>query len=263
MRAYAAVFSARFRTLLQYRAAAIAGLVTQLFWGLIRVMIFTAFYQSSSAEQPMSLPQVVTYVWLSQAMFRLLPWGVDPDIRQMIGSGSVAYEMLRPLDVYSLWVTRAIANHAAPTLLRAIPMLPVAVLFFGLQAPASPAAFGAWVVSMCAALVLSATMATLMAILMMWTISGEGIGRLMMIAMMFSSGMYVPLPLFPEWAQRGLELLPWRGLVDIPLRLYMGHLPPSDLPPLLLFQGVWVVVFAVAGRAILAAGTKRLVIQGG
>ena len=144
MRAYAAIFSARARTLLQYRAAAVAGLVTQLFWGLIRVMIFTAFYQSSSAEQPMSLPQVVTYVWLSQAMFRLLPWGVDPDIRQMIGSGSVAYEMLRPLDVYSLWVTRAMANHAAPTLLRAIPMLPVAVLFFGLQAPASPAAFCAW-----------------------------------------------------------------------------------------------------------------------
>jgi ABC-2 type transport system permease protein len=116
---------------------------------------------------------------------------------------------------------------------------------------------------MCAALALSATMATLMAILMMWTISGEGIGRIMMIAMGFFSGMYVPLPLFPEWARRALELLPWRGLVDIPLRLYMGHLPPSDLPPLLLFQGVWIVVFAVVGRAILAAGTKRLVIQGG
>ena len=36
MRPYWAVLSARFRMLLQYRAAALAGLGTQVFWGLIR-----------------------------------------------------------------------------------------------------------------------------------------------------------------------------------------------------------------------------------
>ena len=39
MSAYAAVFAARFRVLLQYRAAALAGLGTQVFWGLVRVAI--------------------------------------------------------------------------------------------------------------------------------------------------------------------------------------------------------------------------------
>ncbi len=52
--AYCAILSARFRMLLQYRAAAFAGFVTQLFWGLIRVMIFSAFYRSSNAPQPMT-----------------------------------------------------------------------------------------------------------------------------------------------------------------------------------------------------------------
>lgn len=263
MSGYVAVFSARFRTLLQYRAAAIAGLATQLFWGLIRVMIFTAFYESSSAEQPMSLPEVVSYIWLSQAMFRLLPWGVDPDIRGMIRSGAVAYEMLRPLDIYSLWLTRGIANHAAPTLLRALPMLPAAFLFFGMSPPASLAGAVACAACLCGALLLSATIATLMAILMLWTVSGEGIGRLMMIAMGFLSGMFVPLPLFPDWAQRTLNLLPYRGLVDIPLRLYLGHLSPSALPGLLLFQAAWIAAFVMAGRMLLVAGHKRLVVQGG
>ena len=62
MSPYAAILSARFRTLLQYRTAAIAGLGTQLFWGLIRVMIFEAFYRSSNAPQPMALRDVVTYL---------------------------------------------------------------------------------------------------------------------------------------------------------------------------------------------------------
>ena len=55
MRPYLAVLSARFRLLLQYRVAALAGFATQLFWGFIRVMIFGAFYRASAAAQPMTL----------------------------------------------------------------------------------------------------------------------------------------------------------------------------------------------------------------
>ena len=56
MRPYWAVFSARFRVLLQYRVAALAGCGTQLFWGLIRMM---SFYESSTAA-PRPLPGAST-----------------------------------------------------------------------------------------------------------------------------------------------------------------------------------------------------------
>ena len=95
MTAHLALMSARFRMLLQYRAAAMAGMSTQLFWGLIRVMIFEAFYRSSVAIHPMSYPEVVNYVWLGQAMFALLPWWMDAEIRNMVRSGTVVYELVR------------------------------------------------------------------------------------------------------------------------------------------------------------------------
>ena len=87
MSSYAAILSANFRILLQYRAAAIAGLATQLFWGLIRVMIFEAFYRSTTADQPMNLDQVTTYIWLGQAFIMLLPWNLDRQIHALIRSG--------------------------------------------------------------------------------------------------------------------------------------------------------------------------------
>ncbi len=77
---------------MQYRAAALAGFGTQLFWGLIRVMIFEAFYRSSTAPQPMSLENTVTYLWLTQAMFHLLPYRLDGDVMQMVRDGTVVYE---------------------------------------------------------------------------------------------------------------------------------------------------------------------------
>ena len=75
----------------------------QLFWGLIRMMIFLAFYASSNRPRPMSRADMVTYIWLGQAMLGLLPWNFDSDVRNMLKTGSVAYELVRPLDLYAHW----------------------------------------------------------------------------------------------------------------------------------------------------------------
>ena len=60
---------------------------TQLFWGLIRVMIFEAFYRTATQAQPMTYAEVVNYVWLGQALFALLPWHPDNDVRTMVRTG--------------------------------------------------------------------------------------------------------------------------------------------------------------------------------
>jgi viologen exporter family transport system permease protein len=263
MRAYRAVLSARFRMLLQYRAAAVAGFATQLFWGLIRVMVFEAFYRSSSAPQPMRFDQVVTYVWLGQAMLLLHPTGWDPDVRTMIRTGTVAYEMLRPVDLYNLWYSRDLAARLAPTLLRAVPLFVLAGLFFGLQAPPSWASAGAWAATTLGALLLSSAISTLLTISLLWTISGEGIARLAPMVIYAFSGMLVPLPLLPDWARGVVNVLPFRGLADLPFRVYMGHIPPAQLGPVLAHQLGWAAALVLLGRGVLALGTRRLVIQGG
>jgi ABC-2 type transport system permease protein len=147
VKAYWSVVKARFRMLLQYRAAALAGFGAQLFWGLIRVMIFDAFCASSPVPQPMNRDQVITYLWLIQALLVLLPWGIDWEIRTMIRSGTVAYELARPVDLYWFWFSRNLALRTAPGLLRAMPMFVVAGLFLGLRPPASAAAAVSWAVA--------------------------------------------------------------------------------------------------------------------
>lgn len=263
MRGYLSVVSARFRSLLQYRAAAIAGLVTQLFWGLIRVMIFTAFYRASDTSQPMDIDSVVGYVWLGQAFILLQPWGVDRDVRDQIRSGSVAYELLKPLDLYTLWFCRAIAMKTAPTLLRSLPLLTIAGLFFGLQPPASLEALAAFSVALTAAVLLSAAITVILNVSLLWTISGDGVSTLVPAFGFIFSGMIVPLPLFPDWAQPILNALPFRYFADVPFRLYLGHMAPSDLFDILLLLAAWTVCVVLLGRALLAIARRRLIVQGG
>ncbi|MDX1931314.1 MAG: ABC-2 family transporter protein [Capsulimonadales bacterium] len=262
---YFALFSARFRTLIQYREAAIAGMATQLFWGLIKIMILEGFYHGTTRTPPMSLAQAVTYTWLGQAFLAMLPFTAnpDPDVRNMIRTGAVAYELARPIDLYSLWLSRQFAARTAPTLLRCVPIFLIAVPFLGMGLPPTLASGAAFVVSLAGALWLVCSFMTIITISLLWTISGDGIARLVPSVTLLLSGLIIPLPLFPPALQTFLKWQPFSGVADSPFRLYFGHLPPEALGGVLLHQLAWSLVFVLIGRLLLRRGLRLLTVQGG
>lgn len=263
IKSYIAVLSARFRALLQYRAAAFAGFGTQLFWGLIRVMIFEAFYRSTTAPQPMTVDEVVTYIWLGQAFLVLIIIHADPDVRDMVRSGNIVYELVRPANLYFFWYSRAIAQRTAPGVFRALPMFITASLFFNLQMPPNISATCAWLVSMLFAVLISAAITNLLNISLLWTISGEGIGYLLTALTWLLSGVTIPLLFFPDWAQATINILPFRYIMDIPFRFYLGHIPPEQIWYHLPFQIAYLIALITVGHLVLTRGIHRLVAQGG
>jgi ABC-2 type transport system permease protein len=270
LRPYLAVFRTRFQLLLQYRAAALAGFATQCWWGAIKIMVLAAFFRGSSST-PLTLRQTIDYVWLAQGFLTLLPWSVDPDIARMVRSGDVAYERLRPLDTYAFWYARALARRTATPLLRAVPMILTAGVGlrllgmeeWSLSAPASVGAAGLFAVSILLTVGLSAAIATLMDTLVVRTLSDRGVNALVGPLIIVFSGSLIPLPLFPDWMQRGLALQPLAGLIDVPMRIYGGGLTGSAAFSGLLRQAVWIVVLALLGRLLMGRVMARLQTQGG
>jgi ABC-2 type transport system permease protein len=273
LNAYRAFVLARFRVLLQYRGAALANVFTQSFFGLVRIMILAAFYESAApgAVQPMSFTQVVGYVWLSQATLALFPWGVDADIREAVRTGSVAYELCRPLDLYGVWFCRAMAWRAAPLTMRFVPLLVLAMVVlplvglpqWRLAGPASPAALALWAGAMVGALGVAAALTTLMNITLLWTGNGQGVAVLLATLTMIAGGLVIPVPLFPDWAQPVLRALPFAAVLDLPARAWTGNIPAGDAAWVLGHSLFWTVALVALGRAILARGLRRLVVQGG
>ncbi len=263
MTAYWAIFSARFRVLLQYRSAALAGVATQLFFGLVRIMMLGVFYDSVSSPQPMSYPDVVTYIWLGQALLLLAMFTADAEVGGMILSGSVLYELVRPINLYRLWFCRAAASRVAPTLLRLTPVLIAAGLFFGLKSPSSILSAGLFLVSLSVAVLLSSAMVTLLTISLLWTISGEGLNRLVPAIVLFFSGLIVPVPLLPDWVQSIISFLPFRGLADLPFRIYMGHIIPRQAVLAIAYQILWTGGLVLIGSRLLTRAVRRMVVQGG
>jgi ABC-2 type transport system permease protein len=266
MTPYMGILRARFRALLQYRTAALAGICTQWLFGMVRVMALCAYYASSSAQQPMTLAQAITYTWVGQAMLGMLPWNIEPELGQTVRTGQVAYELARPMDLYWMWYARCVAYRSAPTLLKSVPQFVITLFLLPpsyRMTPASPQALLAWAVATVFALCLSAAITNLFNISLFWTVTGDGIVRLIPNIILILSGMTVPLPMMPDWLQGALLLQPFSGLVDVPARLFCGNMPVSALPRQIMIQAFWIAALIALGRVLMKRGLKHVTVAGG
>ena len=209
--------------MLQYRAAAFAGFVTQCWFGVIRILIFAAFYAGGAAHAPMSLANAVTYTWLGQAFLAFLPWAADPDVAEMVRSGAVAYERVRPVDAYAWWYMRALAWSVAR-------VLPRAMLMVGVRGGAAAAARARQVgparrrrpsrparsslVSALGMILLSASITLIINVIMTASLTDRGPNTLVAPIVNLFSGAVVPLAFFPDAVRPWLRAQPIAGLVD-------------------------------------------------
>ena len=271
LRSYSAVFAARFMLMLQYRAAAAAGFATQCWWGMIKVMVFAAFFYGVSPNQPLTFPQVMAYVWLGQAFLMLMPWWGDPEIAEMVRSGSVAYERLRPLDTYFFWYVRAMAWITARIAPRATMMflfaglvLPVIGLAdWRLRLPPTADAAALFVAAMILAVLLSSAILMLINILVVVTITDRGPSLLATQIVTLLSGILVPLPFFPVWMRTFLFVQPFAALADLPYRIYSGNLTGHLAVVGLVQTAIWIAAFVAIGHWLMDRVMARLQVQGG
>ncbi len=273
LRPYRAAFGSRFTSMLQYRSAALAGFATQCWWGGLKIMILAAFYAAvePSASPPISLADAITYTWVSQGLFTLLPWMADPEVATAVRSGGVAYDRLRPVDAYGLWYARAAGWLAARVVPRVLLMLAFAAVLLplsGLTAwswppPSSIAAGALFTLSILLALLLSAAVLMLISTVVVMLRDERGIVALVGSVVVVFSGNLLPLSLFPEALGTALLLQPLAGLLDIPLRIYLGELSGSAAFAGLGLQLIWIILLVALGRGALGRALRDLEIQGG
>ena len=263
MRAYLSAFRMRRRMEIQYRGAVLGGIICQVFFGLILIAIYRALYEGKPQSMPFS--HIASYVWLQQAFFRML-LASDPDLLDKIRTGSIAYDLCRPLNLYGFYYVRIMAQKLTGSVLRAVPMLVFAVLLpegWGLSAPVSAAGFFLAAAGLMLGLLCVSALENITMGFTMRTLDSRGMQAMLNLLMMILSGNILPLTLFPDSWQKVITLLPYAQLLDTPIRLYTGEALLTDAPRMLLIQAGWTLVLTALGILFWSRNQRRIEIQGG
>ncbi len=255
---------------LQYRASAWAQLSTAVLGAIVQIVIILAFYKfglRSGATSGLSAAQAVGYTWLVHITLPLLPgMGLDAEVREKIRSGDIGVELCRPLDLYTHWFARAAALRVGPFLLHVIPITLVAFLMpepFRLHPPASLAGLLTSMLALALGLLLTCATMGLTYVVLMHVNWGDGPIYVMVGITDLLSGANLPLQLWPAFMQRFLYLQPFAGVIDLPLRLYLGTLAPVAFLQVALLQLAWIAALVLAGWLWMRRTLTHLVIQGG
>jgi len=267
MKKYLSFFKIRIKNGLQYRAAAYAGIATQFAWGGMTLLMFWAFYQNGQNSFPMTFPKLSSYIWLQQAFLALfMAWYFDNDIFNAITSGNIAYELCRPVDIYSMWFTKNMAIRLARTILRCMPILIVAIFLpkpFNISLPASPLAGILFIVSMFIGFLVLIAFSMLIYISTFYTISPLGIRILATSVVEFFAGAIIPLPFFPNSLQTIMYALPFASMQNTPFLIYNGYVAGTAILWSMLMQVGWLFGLVIMGRLLMKRALKKVVVQGG
>ncbi len=267
MRKYLTFFRLRFIGELQYRVAALAGLATQFAWGFLYILLYSAFYRASPDSFPMEFSQLSSYVWLQQAFLAMfMSWYYDSELLGMISGGTIAYELVRPLDIYILWFTRTVASRCARALLRCGPILIVAFLLpspYGMTLPPDILHAVMFVLTMLLGMLVVTAFSMLVYCSCFYTVDPQGVRIAMQSLADFLSGGEIPLPFLPDTLRRIIELTPFGVMQNLPYRIYSGNIAGAELWSLVLMQVFWLVTLTFVGWIWMQKALKRVVVQGG
>ena len=265
MSSYFGIFKMQFKGELHYRAKAFSGVLTQVFFGLMYIYLFTAFMGRGGIEG-FSIAQMASYIWLGQAFLMIRFINTPKRVCAQIENGDICYDFIRPMNLYNQWQASYIGTTLAATILRFWPILILGAVLpsgLGLSLPVSFPAFLLFMVALLLGLFINGALSMFAVYLTFITQSQRGSTAIVQTITGVLGGMVIPLPILPAAIQKVLNFMPFRYISDLAFRIYVGS---TDLKNALIQIGIglaWLVVLIVVGKMLIGRALKKTVIQGG
>jgi ABC-2 type transport system permease protein len=252
-----------FQRQLAYRASALAGLATNLFFGLLRAAVLVALFGARREVDGITVQAAVTYTGLAQAtigFFSLFGWY---ELMRSVYSGEVGADLLKPMGYSNFWLAQEAGRSLANLVLRGLPLMAAYALLFQITIPHGLGQWLALLLALVLAWLVGFSYRFLVNLASFWSPEAVGFGRLAFALSWFLSGFLMPLRFFPDWFQSLCYLTPFPHMVNTVVEVYLGLLSPLETLAALAGQVFWAGLLLIAGQLVLHLGIRRLVILGG
>lgn len=260
---YIGMFKMQFKSEMQYRGKAFSGVITQFFWGIMYIYLYTAFMRGG--VDGFSLSQMATYIWLGQAFYSMRTISLRNDATYEITNGNVCYRFVKPLNIYNQWFVELAGSKSASCILRCVLIILITIWLpekYGLSMPVSVTAFLLFLVALIVGFLLSVAISMFAYNLVFLTMSSKASFLINTIVALLN-GSFIPVPLMPTTLQTVIKWLPFGCISDLSFRIYCGNIGLKDGLFRVGLGMVWLVVLIALGRLTTKKQLKNVVVQGG
>lgn len=248
-----------FRESFAYRIDAISSVFSSAIFLILYFYVWSAI--ASSGNLNSSLDRIMTYFVVGQVVGNTVFVNVEQYMGNKIRKGTIVNELKRPVTIFSQAYFHELGNFAFNFVAKAIPVAVLGVIFLEVSFPGlfNGAIF---LISLFLAFNLVFLLSYSASMLIFWTKVEWSIRGSRNHLQKIFAGTLFPLFLVPQPFKVVFDLLPFKYMVDGPIRIFTGQSINASLT-ILTAQLVWILLLLILAHFSWRKAKKKLTVQGG
>lgn len=260
---YAEFSRVGFVNILAFRLRYFTGIITYSLNVTIYYFIWSAVYHNGQSIAGYNMAQMITYTCVGWIIRSFYSNTIDQEMAYEVIDGKIAMDLIKPVSVPWMWISRAMGESAFRLGLLTLPVALVITFIFPMQAPASHWDFGMFLLSTLGSFFLMAAIGLLIGTCAIPLKSILALVRAKQWLIELLSGLLLPMSFFPKPIAVAMNWLPFEHIAYTPLQIYLGKLSHAAALRALATEWFWVVALLVLAHLWWNHSLRRLSIQGG
>jgi ABC-2 type transport system permease protein len=254
-----------FLIMLAHRVRYVVGVLNYIVYVAVNYYLWQALY----AADPMgvkggyTLAQMQTYVSVNWIMRSAYFSNSDNILAARINKGEITSDLLRPTSLLLQFYGSALGEVVFRAVFMAAPVLALSLFIFNIQLPASALHGALFVYSGFLAFHMFFAVNFLTGLCAVYTEKLQGFLWAKFMLLQFMSGLLLPFSFFPEPLKTIFEWLPFGGMAQVPLDIYLGRVETQNLAFELGKQTIWTILLVLACDWMWNSVRRRLSVLGG
>lgn len=256
MRKYLTLFNINWQNSLQYRFSLVIYIFGYSLYIWVLLYLWSTIYGQGQHVGNYTLSELTTYYLLQLMINSIIFSYVSWDIIDNIKDGYFSNFLSKPLDYYLYWFTVNLSGKLLEAVFVILAVGFISLFFHGyFSLPAQLITFIYFLISVILGIVLAFEMDFCIGMITFWLTQVRTFKYMLQTLILFFAGAMLPLDLFPNYLIRVSEFLPFRFLVFVPIKIFLGKI--ENPWPSYAILSVWILIFFIISRILLARGIKR------
>ena len=270
---YRAFFKTGMMNMLAYKFAVFTWLFVCILSLSCTFFLWTAVYNNSPVDviNGFTFKGIIAYtIFVNIFGFALGSSETQDVITDEIQNGQIAMSLIKPISYRLRFTFSALGTLTASNIITGIPLMTAATIIFCLNGFMEFPGFKTFLITLLfffvaqiLAKLLSDSIDYIFGLISFYTMASFGLFQMKEVIVNFLSGMLIPIAFFPEWAAKIINYLPFVGVAQNPVLIYLGKMGFKEAAFSLLMQVVWIVILEIFAHFFYNAAIKKITIQGG
>ena len=263
MKKYLYVIKTQIIKSMTYEFNVYGNIIMQTIIMITSAYFWRALYKGRGMVGDVDADSMLTYVVISSLLSVLLITNVERRIQTSVVKGTVATDMMKPVNIFGVYFAEDIGNIIALIFQNMLPILIIGSLMIKVPRMADIRDLPLLIISVAESFLINWLIAALFGMIAFTAVNIDALIQVKKHLLRLLSGSIIPVWFFPPAVARVLESLPFVYIYQLPLSIYIGRGDRAQQLAQMRIQLLWLVILGGVFFLVQNRVTRKVMVQGG